>query len=161
MKKSREELKSYFRRGCRPSEEQFVDLIDSTYNVVDDEITKPIVVEPEEPAPVVEKPTLQEFSANGEWHDISHDKLESGLQLFRAVATYKNSHNSKCYICDVVAAQHDSTSCELSSSKRRWWGWRGPIEFRWRSYLGLLHLQIRCRPMGGYRDRVYCQIVQL
>ncbi len=164
MKKGIEELKSYFRKGCRPTEEQFIDLIDSTYN--DDKASS---VLPHEPEPTAQSEDVEQAScykshsvaADGEWHNIPHDKSQKGLQLYRVIASYKNSRKSKCYICEVIASQHDSTSSELSSHKRRWWGWRGPIEFRWRSYLGLLHLQIRCRPAGGYRDKVYCQIVQL
>ncbi len=160
MKRSRDRLKSYFRKGCRPTEEQFVDLIDSTYNVIDDDIEKPIIVEPQDPIPSINQ-SYREVAADGEWHNIPHDKIERGLQVYRVIASYKNSRTSKCYICEVIASQHDATYSELSSPKRHWWGWRDPIEFRWRSYLGYLHLQIRCRQVGRRGDKVHYQMVQL
>ncbi len=59
-KRNRETLKNYFKKGNRPSEQEFMDLVDSSLNILDDGFSK----EPEtgiEISPLFEKETLISF----------------------------------------------------------------------------------------------------
>ncbi len=162
MKRSKEVLKSYFRSGCRPTEGEFEDLIDSMYNIVDDEISKPDVAKPVEVTPPPMKRILHKsLPADGSWHNLLLVVDGADVQLYRVVVTQKNEHNGRCYICEALASRHNDVYGEISSPKRHWWGWSSPISFRWNICLGVLQLQVRCRPTGRLDDKIYCYIEQL
>lgn len=166
-KRDRATLKSYFGKGCRPTAEQFAELIESVPNIVDDDLeatpapAPPISTLEPEPTPEPEtKPTtsgeLREIPANGEWHDLPMDKDDRGVQIYRIVASCNDKRRHKCYLCDVIASHDGVTPSELLSSKKHWWGWSGAIKFRWQQCASGLYLQMRSsRNMGQYAAIYY------
>lgn len=91
-KRNRETLKNYFKKGARPSEQDFADLVDSSLNILDDGFVK----EPEkgiEISPISGHETLISFfretiCATPQW-EIAIDKQSGNLQIHRVTGTEK------------------------------------------------------------------------
>ncbi len=157
---NRETLKTYFRKGAVPTEEQFADLIDSTPNIEDDGFVK---VQNEggkevltlEHHSVEQKQTSEYFyaPADGDWHNVSLttemriNQLESTIYKFFAVYLLEGKRPIK--MMDAKITYCSGGVPKLYSHQKHWYGWSGLIQLRWKEQVNDLFLQIRGKQSHG------------
>lgn len=102
---------------------------------------------PEKPHnPSEPKGTYRVFPADKKWHDVvvihPTGTMLGAYQIFACLPVFGDR---KLKETNVVAYHYGTTSSSLSSSRKHWWGWCGPVRFRWYFNDLVLRLQVRTR----------------
>lgn len=170
--KDRETLKSYFRKGNVPTEEQFAALIDSVHNIREDGQTavpeKDSPASPDPPETTRESPETgdaMEIRADGYWHDLpveaAADMGAAGCRVYRLSACYLNRLSKSYSECGATASHSEGRKCRVCSPRKHWWGWSGHIKIRWQRRDGKLYLQMKCRNVQKGSENIFCRIETL
>lgn len=104
-------------------------------------------IRPEKPDnPSEPKGTYRVFPADKKWHDVvvihPTGTMLGAYQIFACLPVFGDR---KLKETNVVAYHYGTTSSSLSSSRKHWWGWCGPVRFRWYFNDLVLRLQVRTR----------------
>jgi len=107
----------------------------------------------------VPKGTYRVFPADKKWHDVivilPTGTMLGAYQIFACLPVFADR---KLKETNVVAYHYGTTSSSLTSSRKHWWGWCGPIKFRWYFSDLVLHLQVRTKKRCGTK-KIHLRII--
>ena len=115
---------------------------------------------PEKPDnPSEPKGTYRVFPADKKWHDVvvihPTGTMLGAYQIFACLPVFGDR---KLKETNVVAYHYGTTSSSLSSSRKHWWGWCGPVRFRWYFNDLVLRLQVRTRKRSATK-KIHLRII--
>ncbi len=155
VRKNREELKSYFRKGEIPKSEHFEALIDSMVIFEDDplfasdERMKPFFEEKASEEDTPKEPTftpeIHTVPADGEWHSLLLPVESSGCHAYKIFVSFYDAESDSYSMCIAMASHCNGRDCDITSADKHWWGWSGKMRLRWKTLNGKIHLQIRTK----------------
>lgn len=158
---NRDTLKSFFLKGCTPKEEHFAALIDSSFNLLDDDSLLPPA-----PEPVVDASFVTgEVIADGDWHDMSLPNSLKGEKtaccLLHIVAAYKE--RSGVYrMSEAKVYLNQGHSPTLWSPQKNWLGWwKSPVHFRWVKHEGHILLQVKAKRRAYEESFIHYRVHEL
>lgn len=165
-KKSREILKTYFKRGRMPEESHFNDLIDSMLNLIDDQHPDPDPDPPVPPAPDPPVPpvppmpvVIVEVPANGKWYNLTD--WENSCRAYSVMAGC-GSKKADRYALIHAIAMHCMDNCFRIKKIRSWYlFFPSKLKLRWTTRGNCAALQIRTRRNYGEGAMIRCKLTEL
>lgn len=152
-RRSRENLKSFFKRGCMPTEDHFNDLVDSMVNWVDDDPNPN--PEPHPPAPPLPPvpPTpgseeiRMEIPADGKWHSLT--EYSDSCRCYSLVAGCASKKRDRFALMYAVAMHCLGCTPRIDYTRSWFFFFPSKLRVRWDAKGDACALQIRtCRNYG-------------
>lgn len=114
------------------------------------------------------KPGLSEYlkiPADGCWHDLPVESASSenrpGCRIYNIFAGYLDKRQCAYQMARAIAGHCNRENLELTSPQKHWWGWRGPIRFRWDRRGDALFLQMKNKGRKKETTAIYYRMTEL
>ncbi|MDR0982051.1 MAG: hypothetical protein LBM07_02250 [Culturomica sp.] len=151
MQLSRDKLKELFKNGCKPTEDDFANLIDSVTNISDD-----INVSKETPSKEIFKGTLP---ADGKWHSLQLNGVNENdvCSIYNMRVICKN--NDTVYALLQVKTMHVMGRKRRLEKMSSWQGGKkNRLKIRWESKGDWITLQLRTKGTHSAEINIFYEL---